>query len=66
MIEDPADVCRLWLSTILNQRVTDFSLESLALFRPICILTQHMDNRFTIRHTHIDGLIGRLALILRR
>jgi len=25
-----------------------------------------MENGFTIRHTHIDGLIGRLALLLRR
>lgn len=36
------------------------------MIRPICILMRYMDTEFTIRLLHIDGLIGRLALLLRR
>jgi len=48
------------------EHVTDFSWKSLASVRPIDILVRTMDYRGTIRLIHIDGLLGRLALLLRR
>ena len=44
----------------------DFLVKSLAFVWPIRILGPSMKNRRTIRLIRIDGLIGRLALILRR
>ncbi len=50
----------------MNRRVTDFRWKSLAMIQPICILMRYMDMDFAIRLLHIDGLIGRLVLLLRR
>lgn len=36
------------------------------MFQSISILIPNMNSKCTIRHIHIDGLIGRLALLLRR
>lgn len=36
------------------------------MIRPIGILMRYMDTEVTIRLLSIDGLIGRLALLLRR
>ncbi len=36
------------------------------MIRSICILMLYMATEFTIRCLPIDGLIGRLALLLRR
>jgi hypothetical protein len=47
-------------------RVTDFLWKSLAFGRPIDILVKTMGTRSTIHLIRISGLIGRLALLLRR